>query len=485
MKDNNLTHKFWARAVAFCLFCVMTAILACCIAGVVYCYSKEWYKTGLNVTFTTEGDEWDYAIDGTNAIMTDKTGFKEFAYKNRNSMMVYGFIAGITALACFVFLICSAAHRSGTEDCVLLRQDKMPYDLYLPSAILLGTGLCAMLVECVAYELNTVKAVAAALIMACLAGVFMALCMTTAARIKTGTLFKNTLIYRLCTGVGMGASSMLSSISGAWRFSLAFAGYLLINALLSYRFFTRGGFLAFLLLIAVNGGALYLLLNMIRQMRTLSAAGQAMANGDLSYCVDTSDMKREFREHGENLNSIGRGMAIAVNERMKSERFKTELITNVSHDLKTPLTSVIGYLTLLSDEPDLTPEMRAKYTGIALDKAQRLDVEAVRAQIPDLVTMSAREERGVEELEQAILRKLRLEKIDLQNGLLINERQRQATSRAAARVVDGLDALRAGMTYDAVAVEIDEAIAALSELTGESAGEQVIDAVFANFCVGK
>lgn len=371
MKDNNLTHKFWARAVAFCLFCVTAAVLACCIAGVVYCYSKEWYKTGLNVTFTTEGDEWDYAIDGTNAIMTDKTGFKEFAYKNRNSMMVYGFIAGITALACFVFLICSAAHRSGTEDCVLLRQDKMPYDLYLPSAILLGTGLCAMLVECVAYELNTVKAVAAALIMACLAGVFMALCMTTAARIKTGTLFKNTLIYRLCTGVGMGASSMLSSISGAWRFSLAFAGYLLINALLSYRFFTRGGFLAFLLLIAVNGGALYLLLNMIRQMRTLSAAGQAMANGDLSYCVDTSDMKREFREHGENLNSIGRGMAIAVNERMKSERFKTELITNVSHDLKTPLTSIVTYIDLLQKE-DIQDEKAKEYIDTIARQSKKL-----------------------------------------------------------------------------------------------------------------
>ena len=371
MKDNNLTHKFWARAVAFCLFCVMTAILDCCIAGVVYCYSKEWYKTGLNVTFTTEGDEWDYAIDGTNAIMTDKTGFKEFAYKNRNSMMVYGFIAGITALACFVFLLCSAAHRSGTEDCVLLRQDKMPYDLYLPSAILLGTGLCAMLVECVAYELNTVKAVAAALIMACLAGVFMALCMTTAARIKTGTLFKNTLIYRLCTGVGMGASSMLSSISGAWRFSLAFAGYLLINALLSYRFFTRGGFFTFLILLAINGGALYLLLNMIRQMRTLSAAGQAMANGDLSYCVDTSGMKREFREHGENLNSIGRGMAIAVNERMKSERFKTELITNVSHDLKTPLTSIVTYIDLLQKE-DIQDEKAKEYIDTIARQSKKL-----------------------------------------------------------------------------------------------------------------
>ena len=372
MKDNNLTHKFWARAVAFFLFCATAAVLACCIAGVVYCYSKDWYKnTGLNVTFTAEGDEWDYAIDGTNAIMTDKTGFKEFAYKNRNSMMVYGFIAGITALACFVFLLCSAAHRSGTEDCVLLRQDKMPYDLYLPSAILLGTGLCAMLVECVAYELNNVKAVAAALIMACLAGVFMALCMTTAARIKTGTLFKNTLIYRLCTGVGMGASSMLSSISGAWRFSLAFAGYLLINALLSYRFFTRGGFLVFLLLIAVNGGALYFLLNMIRQMRTLSAAGQAMANGDLGYCVDTSDMKREFREHGENLNSIGRGMAIAVNERMKSERFKTELITNVSHDLKTPLTSIVTYIDLLQKE-DIQDEKAKEYIDTIARQSKKL-----------------------------------------------------------------------------------------------------------------
>lgn len=372
MKDNNLTHKFWARAVAFFLFCATAAVLACCIAGVVYCYSKDWYKnTGLNVTFTAEGDEWDYAIDGANAVITDKTGLKELAYKNRNSMMVYGFIAGITALGCFVFLLCSAAHKSGTEEYVPQRQDKIPYDLYLPSAILLGTGLCAMLVECVAYELNTVKAVAAAVILACLAGVFMALCMTTAARIKTGTLFKNTLIYRLCTGVGMGASSMLSSISGAWRFSLAFAGYLLINALLSYRFFTRGGFLAFLLLIAVNGAALYFLLNMIRQMRTLSAAGQAMANGDLSYCVDTSGMKREFREHGENLNSIGRGMAIAVNERMKSERFKTELITNVSHDLKTPLTSIVTYIDLLQKE-DIQDEKAKEYIDTIARQSKKL-----------------------------------------------------------------------------------------------------------------
>src|SRR5699024_2644517 len=52
---------------------------------------------------------------------------------------------------------------------------------------------------------------------------------------------------------------------------------------------------------------------------------------------------------------------------------KNDLVVYLAHDLKTPLTSVIGYLTLLRDEPDLPPEMRGRYTGIALDKAERLE----------------------------------------------------------------------------------------------------------------
>ncbi len=56
-----------------------------------------------------------------------------------------------------------------------------------------------------------------------------------------------------------------------------------------------------------------------------------------------------------------------------AEQRKNDLIVYLAHDLKTPLTSVIGYLTLLRDEPQISPELRAKYTGIALDKAQRLE----------------------------------------------------------------------------------------------------------------
>ena len=84
--------------------------------------------------------------------------------------------------------------------------------------------------------------------------------------------------------------------------------------------------------------------------RKLLMAGQALAEGNADYKVDTSRLLWSFKEHGENLNSLGQGIARAVAERLKSERLKTELITNVSHDLKTPLTSIINYADLIYEE---------------------------------------------------------------------------------------------------------------------------------------
>ena len=84
--------------------------------------------------------------------------------------------------------------------------------------------------------------------------------------------------------------------------------------------------------------------------RKLLKASRALAEGRAENVVDTSGMFGDFREHGENLNSLGQGMARAVAERMKSEHLKTELISNVSHDLKTPLTSIINYADLICEE---------------------------------------------------------------------------------------------------------------------------------------
>ena len=86
------------------------------------------------------------------------------------------------------------------------------------------------------------------------------------------------------------------------------------------------------------------------QMNRLQEGSKTLAQGDLTGKIDTSKMYWEFRQHGENLNAIGDGMNAAVEDRMKSERFQTELITNVSHDIKTPLTSIINYVDLLGKE---------------------------------------------------------------------------------------------------------------------------------------
>lgn len=85
-------------------------------------------------------------------------------------------------------------------------------------------------------------------------------------------------------------------------------------------------------------------------MKDLQTAAKNIADGDLNYRVDTSKMRFDFKAHGEDLNRIGDGLSLAVDDRLKSERMKTELITNVSHDLKTPLTSIVNYVDLLKKE---------------------------------------------------------------------------------------------------------------------------------------
>jgi signal transduction histidine kinase len=173
--------------------------------------------------------------------------------------------------------------------------------------------------------------------------------------------------------------SFISSIPLVWKTVVITSGLVFVEFLFlvnSYSDF----YIAFWLIknLILIPAVIYIALT----LRTLQQGGIALASGDLSYHVDTKRMIWDFRKHGENLNSIANGMSIAVEDRLKSERMKTELITNVSHDIKTPLTSIINYADLIGKEKTNNKKVK-EYTEVLLRQSERL-----KRLIDDLVEAS-------------------------------------------------------------------------------------------------
>lgn len=110
----------------------------------------------------------------------------------------------------------------------------------------------------------------------------------------------------------------------------------------------------------------------MRYMAQISAAMQNISEGDLNTTVEIIG-DDEFAGMADNLNKMVEEIRMLMDKERESERTKNELITNVAHDLRTPLTSIIGYLELLSGPAKLPPEMQQKYIDITYTKAKRLE----------------------------------------------------------------------------------------------------------------
>ena len=310
---------------------------------------------------------------------------------------VYAIIAAaaLMVLACFVFLLCAAGHHPGTDGVRPGWGTKLPLDLLTAAvALVLFLGI-EMVVEANFGGIGVVLIVV--LGPAVLAGIFTGWCMSFALRLKLGSWWRNTIIYialrwawkvvkKLGGGLGnlgRGLTDLLGGIPLVGKTVLIFLGLCVLEGLgilVSLGFFWSWGVLAFLWV--VEKILLFLAVLAVALMcRKLLLGGRALAAGDLSYQVDTSRMVLDFKSHGEDLNHIAQGMAAAVEERMRSERMKTELITNVSHDIKTPLTSIINYADLIGQEPkdsDKIPEYAAVLTRQS-ERLKRLIEDLVEA----------------------------------------------------------------------------------------------------------
>ena len=286
------------------------------------------------------------------------------------------------AVALFIFLLVSAGHRTGTQEVARNWFDRIPLELVLLGmALLVGFGGRAL-------TDRTLTVLGLFLPMLLALGLLFS--MTFAVRCKTKTLVKGTLLYWVCRGAWAGAKGlwyMVKNLPLVWKTALVWGGISFVElvACLSERaeaslvvwFIEKLVLTPVILMFAIG-------------LKKLQDGARRMAAGDMAP-VPEKFLFPDERKHAQSLNSIGQGARLAVEKQLKSERLKTELITNVSHDLKTPLTSIISYVDLLKKE-GLASEHAPEYVDVLDRQSQRLKkltedlVEASKASTGNIQT---------------------------------------------------------------------------------------------------
>ena len=327
------------------------------------------------------------------------------AYGLRYELIAVTVISLILSVLLFVFLMSAAGHRDGSDTITPNFIDRIPFDLF--TAIVALPGICAVALGIEVADRFAFANLLGLLVVFVLIELLVILfLMSLATRIKLKSVIKSCLIYRvlrwcwhLLKKIGRLFSAFIHGLPLLGRAGFIVAAVLLIEFIFICA--TRhsvgaqlfGWFVERVLLLAL---LVYLLL-CVKRLRTGAAK---IAQGDMNYTIDTKYMHGDLLDHANDLNSIRDGISRAVNERMKSEHFKTELITNVSHDIKTPLTSIINYVDLLSKE-DINSEKAKEYIEVLQRQSARLKkltedlVEASKASTGNLAVNLERCELGV------------------------------------------------------------------------------------------
>lgn len=278
------------------------------------------------------------------------------------------------------FLIAASGHRRGQAGIVCNAFDRIPYDIFLYLAVAL-IAVAQNVLTWYTYS-TTEEIIGIGIFVAVVAVLFPPFLMTTSTRMKADgwAMFGNTLIWRLIRlGVRI-IKWVFRKLRDIFRFLGRYfnlywkwVGGVFGIALLRFMLVVASGSAGLAIVLDLVCAALLavFLIRVIVQMYRLKDGAKKIADGETDYKIDTTHMLPEFAAHGETLNCIQDSVRVAVAERMKSERMKTELITNVSHDIKTPLTSIINYVDILSKEGDLS-DKEAEYLGVLQRQSARL-----------------------------------------------------------------------------------------------------------------
>lgn len=304
-----------------------------------------------------------------------------------------GIAATLGFLVCLIWLTAVSGHSNKEEGISLFFFDRIKTEVFLMAAgILTGMGLAGVAAMCESifyygeyYQFSTnaatgstgyVVSTGSSLVMEAeeifLLGV-MALLFCAAAsilwfgmvrRIKAKTIWKNSLTRWLLNF----ARTILVHMKLLWKIILAFGGFALLHwiACLS----CGDGIWIGLMFFAEILAFVYLIRDTIGRNKIKEGVTN-IANGDVTYQIPLKGLNGDQLAVAEQINQIGDGLERAVENSMKNERMKTDLITNVSHDIKTPLTSIINYVELLKRENFEDPKIQ-NYIQVLEEKALRM-----------------------------------------------------------------------------------------------------------------
>ena len=382
----------------------------------VYCLMDHMSGETLCFDDRAEIEEWklEHSVRVQAYVLRDMRVQDEFSvqlktfdalYAYRNALLWIAGISFLLGILLFVFLMSAAGHRDETDAVTPSFVEKIPWDLFTAAVGLCIVGLLYLIGTVFSFDVPVLILCAMSFLLAGL--LFLLWCMSTATRLKLGTLLKSCVIYRLLRGCWRAVKAVfraLGKLPLIWKSAVGVAGLAFIDLVWRMAGEHDGGMLAtgwLLLWLLIGLAVCYAAL----AFRRLRLGAKRIAAGDESASVDTKRLIWDLKEHAEDLNNIREGLSRAVDERMKSERFKTELITNVSHDIKTPLTSIVSYVDLLSKE-ELENEQAREYVEVLQRQSERLKkliddlMEASKASTGNLAVELTRCELGVL-LEQA------------------------------------------------------------------------------------
>lgn len=361
----------------------ITAILfVVCIVSAGFAYQTNMYFLDFNEVV-------DFIL-GANRYY--KYGFYEsilsFLYSWKIAVIPLSVFFLISSIFLFVIILSVCGRRPETEDVVPPVTGIIPMDFLLIVFIAALALIADILFDGFRYSRFIVTLIGGSLCGVAAFNIILFFIMYLATEIKLKAVIKSLLtlriikcLLRVFKAVWQYTKSFFSNVPLVWKTSLILTIMCIVEFLIIAPNMRDGEiilfawFLSRLILVPL---VIYLAIS----LRKLQKAGEVIAAGDLSYRIPEKGLVLDLLKHARNLNNISGSIAIAVEDRMKSERMKTELITNVSHDIKTPLTSIINYATLLG-KLEKENDTAKEYSEILIKQSDRL-----KRLIEDLVEAS-------------------------------------------------------------------------------------------------